>query len=163
MVKVNDLKNAIGEIQKHYDKHVNNKYVKKFMMNVDLAPSIVQNMNLILGANFAYIDTIGAIEDLYSGIKAVCSFINEIRSKIIPDLNSYINMSLQASVSENEKILSQMAIKNYPMNIKLLADMTIKLFDMIYEYDSTTFKNEAAYKRLDTFSDIRKGVNDIKS
>ena len=146
-VKAPDIKNAILEIQKHYDKHVNNKYVKRITLNMDLPQSTKQNMNLILSGNFAYIDSRGAIEDLYYGIKAVCDFIVEIQSKIIPNLDSFINGSLfspQANMSENEKILSQMAIKNYPMNIKILSDLICRLFVIIHEYDKANFEKDPA-------------------
>jgi hypothetical protein len=162
MIKVSDIKNSISEIQKHYDKHVNNKYVKKFTLNLDISPTVIQNMNLILGANFVYIDTKGAIEDLYCGVKAVCDFINEIQTNIIPELNSYTNITLQSNMSENDKILSQMAIKNYPMNIKILSNMLYKVFNMIIDYDIATFPRDPAFKRVEYFEEIRKVIDDMK-
>ena len=165
-VKVQDIKNAIMEIQKHYDKHVNNKYVKRITLHMDLPQSTIQNMNLILSGNFAYIDSRGAIEDLYYGIKAVCDFIIEIRTKIIPNLDSFTNGSIftpQANLSENEKILSQMAIKNYPMNINILSDLICKLYVIIFEYDKTNFEKDPAFKRIEIFTDIQKLINDIKN
>jgi hypothetical protein len=165
IVKVSDIKNSIMEIQKHYDKHVNNKYVKKITHRIDLPQTTLQNMNLILGGSFAYIDSRGAIEDLYQGIKAVCDFIVEIQTKIIPNLDSFLNgglFSTQQNISENEKILSQMAVKNYPMNIKILIDLLYKLFITIYEYDKTTFPNDTAYNRLEIFKDLHKTIHDIK-
>jgi hypothetical protein len=164
-VKVPDIKNAIMEIQKHYDKHVNNKYVKRITLHMDLPQTTIQNMNLILSGNFAYIDSRGAIEDLYYGIKAVCDFIVEIQTKIIPNLDSFMNGSLfapQTNMSENEKILSQMAIKNYPMNIKILIDLIFKLYVIVFEYDKVNFEKDPAYKRIAIFPDIQKLINDIK-
>ena len=167
MVNVGDIKNIIVEIQKHYDKHINNKYVKNITMRLDLSQTVLQNMNLVLSGNLVYIDSRGAIEDLYYGIKATLDFISEVEQKVVPNLGSYFNTSTgfaaTHNLSQNEKILSQMAIKNYPMNLKLFFDMMNKLFQMIYEFDKINFSKDPAHKRVTTFSQIEILLEELKA
>jgi len=162
MARANDIKNAIGEIQNHYEKNLNNKYVKKFTINLNLSSVIIQNMNLILGSNFVYIDT-KAIQDLYYGVKAVCDFISEIQSKVIPDIMSHTSASTQTNLSDNDKILYQMALKNYPMNIKILSDQIVKFFNLLVEYDNETFPKDPAYYKIDKFEDFKKNILSIST
>ncbi|HOV12910.1 MAG TPA: hypothetical protein PK771_01395 [Spirochaetota bacterium] len=166
MVSVSDIKNVIAEIQKHYDKHINNKYVKNITMRLDLGQSVIQNMNLILSGNLVYIDSKGAIEDLYYGIKAVLDFISETEQKIIPNMNLYYTgpgSNNTQNMGPNDKILSQMAIKNYSMNLKLFFDMISKLFIMVNEFDKINFSKDPAYKRINNFPQIEALIEELKS
>lgn len=163
MVNVGDIKNVLVEVQKHYEKHINNKYVKNSIMKIDLSQTVIQNMNLVLSGNLVYIDSKGAIEDLYIGIKAVLDFILEMQQNVVPNMGSYFsNINLQGQqLSQNDRILSQMAIKNYPMNLKLFFDMVNKLFGMVNEFDKVNFSKDPAYKRMRNFSDIEKQIAEL--
>lgn len=165
MINVSDIKNLITELQTHYEKHINNKYLKNVIMKVDLNTTSLQNMNLILAGNMVYIDSRGALEDLYYGIKAICEFINEIQTKIMPNLGIYGASNFLGSnqnVTQNEKILSQMAVKNYPMNVKMFFDLVYKLFNMINEFDKINFPKDPAYKRIQNFPQLEKLIAELK-
>ncbi len=166
MVNVNDIKNVLIELQKHHDKHISNKYVKNIIMKLDLSQTVIQNMNLVLSGNLVYIDSKGAIEDLYLGIKAVLDFISEVKQNVIPNMNLYytgLNSSINQSLNQNDKILSQMAIKNYPMNVKFFFDLVNKLFSMVNEFDKINFSKDPAYKRLQNFAQIEALIEELKS
>lgn len=164
MLDVADIKNVINDIKKHYDKHINNKYVKNLQSRLDITQSMMQNMNFILSGNIVYIDSRGAIEDLYNAIKAICDYITEVQSKIVPNISFYAapNFYSQGGMTENDKILAQMAIKSFPMNVRLLYNFTYKLFNMVHEYDLTNFSKDPAYKRVETFPNIEKLILDLK-
>jgi hypothetical protein len=55
-----------------------------------------------------------------------------------------------------------MAIKNYPMNIKILFDLIYHLFQMIHDFDIVNFAKDPAFKRVQGFSEFEKTLQDIK-
>ncbi len=153
----NDIINKLADIRKHFDSNLNNKYVKNIFIKVDLHSTIKQEMNIILINEFNYVDTRGGLIDIYNGIKAVSEFNKEVTSKVLKNLNSYISSTFASSsnMSQNDKILSQMAIKNYPMNIKILNELLLSLFDMLVEYDKHNFSKDPAYLSVKEFDKIK--------
>jgi len=156
MPNVDDIKNLLKEIQNHYEKHLNNKYVRNIILKLDLPIMINQDKNLILTNDMLYLDSRGSIEDIYQGIIAVNYLINEIEKNVIPNLSSYVTAYASEQKNENEKILAQMAIKNYPMNIKILKDKIKALFFKIYDFDKLNFSKDPGFKRVKNFNELEK-------
>ncbi|HOJ64058.1 MAG TPA: hypothetical protein PLE45_06520 [Spirochaetota bacterium] len=155
MPNVEDIKVLIKEIQTHYEKHLNNKYVKNIILKLDLPLMINQDKNIILTNEILYLDSKGSIEDIYEGIIAVNYVINEIEKNVVPNLSQYVALYADQK-NENEKILAQMAIKNYPMNIKILKDKIKSLFFKVYDFDKINFSKDPAYKKVRNFSELEK-------
>jgi len=152
MANVDNIRNIINEIQTHYDKNLNSKYVKNLSLKIDIPVTINQDKNIVLVNDLIYIDSRGSIEDLYNGIRAVNYYIKEIEKNIIPRLSSYATSVI--STNENDKILQQMAIKNYPMNIQILKNMLKKLFLFVYEFDKLNFSKDPAYLKVRNFNEL---------
>lgn len=160
---VENIKLKIGEVREHFNKYVNNKYVKNITSSLGLANSVKHDMNIIFINDLIYLDTRGTIEDLYVGIKAVSYFIREVRINVLKNLSSYtgssfLSSSAQKNFSENDKVLAKMAYKNYPMNIKILADQVYELLTMIIDFDNSEFGNDPAYKHVKGFDEIGKNL-----
>ncbi len=158
----NDIINMLTDIRTHFENNINNKYVKNIFIKIDLHPSNKQEMNIILVNDFHYIDSRGGLQDLYTGIKSVTLFIKEVINKVLKNLNAYVGTGLgsSASVSQNDKILAQMAIKNYPMNIKILNDKLLKLLDLLLEYDKQFYAKDPAYLSV---KDIEQTRSELQS
>ncbi len=154
MPNVEEIKTLLKEIQTHYEKHLNNKYVRNIILKLDLPIMVNQDKNVILTNEMLYLDSRGSIEDIYEGIIAVNYLINEIEKNVVPNLSSYVAAYAAEQKNENEKILAQMAIKNYPMNIKILKDKIRSLFFKIYDFDKLNFTKDPAYKRVKNFSEL---------
>ena len=155
MPNADEIKTLIKDIQNHYEKYLNNKYVKNIILKLDLPIMVNQDKNVILTNDILYLDSRGSIEDIYEGIIAVNYVINEIEKNIIPNLSSYV-AAYADQKNENDKILAQMAIKNYPMNIKILKDKIKLLFLKVYDFDRLNFAKDPAYKRVRDFSTLEK-------
>lgn len=156
MPNVDEIKRLLKDIQTHYEKNLNNKYVKNIILKLDLPIMINQDKNVILTNEIVYLDSKGSLEDLYEGIIAVNYLINEIEKNVIPNLSYYVTAYAADQKNENEKILAQMAIKNYPMNIKILKDQLKFLFLKIYDFDKLNFSKDPAYKKVKNFNELEK-------
>ncbi|HOF01549.1 MAG TPA: hypothetical protein PK385_10450 [Spirochaetota bacterium] len=152
MANADNIKSIISEIQTHYDKNLNSKYVKNLSLKLDIPATINQDKNIVLVNDLIYIDSKGSIEDLYNGIRAVNYYVKEIEKNVLPHLSNYASSIV--STNENDKILQQMAIKNYPMNIQILKDMIQKLFIFVYDFDKLNFSKEPAYLKVRNFSEL---------
>lgn len=158
MAKQEEIKECINEIRKHFDSNLNNKYVKNILLKLDLPSEVRHNMSIVLDYKTLYFDSKGTLEDIYNSIIAISHFIKEIKIKVIPSIESYASESFLVSSGikdQNEKILYKMAIKNYYMNIKLLARLILKLLKMCIDYDETNFPKSPAYFTI-------KGLNDTE-
>ena len=54
-----------------------------------------------------------------------------------------------------------MAVKNYPMNIKILAKLNFSLLKLVYEYDKVNFPNDPAYRQVKNFEETSKYLESI--
>lgn len=145
MVSTSDIINKIKEIREHYDSHINNRYVKNLVMRIELSPSQSQDMGTILANEIIYVDTRGALSDLYSAMRAILVMVSKIYDDVIPGLKNYTAAS---GISSQEKILAQLAVKNYPSNVHFLAQKITELFEMVFTYDEDTFPSNPAYKSV---------------
>jgi hypothetical protein len=157
MSSIGEIKEIIVDIKDHYDKHCNSKYTKGILLKLDLPHSVKHEMNTILVNDLVYLDSRGTLEDLYNGIKSIAFFIHELKAKVIPNISNYTSgtfLSAPIQSNPNEKILMQMAIKNYPMNIKILADKTYMLLTKVLEFDNSQFSDNPAYNSIKGFDEI---------
>ncbi len=167
MAMQDEIKQYINEVKNHFDTNLNNKYVKNILLKLDLPLDVRHNMNIIMDLKTLYFDSKGSIEDIYSSINAIAYFIREIRVKVLPNIYSYTGTSFFSSSGNNnpnDNILFQMAVKNYAMNVKILAKLTYNLLKMVLEYDKTNFAKDPAYihvKKLDEILNfLQEAIND---
>lgn len=157
MARQEEIKQQISELREYFEKNLNNKYVKNIILKLDLSINVKHDMNIILDYKTLYFDSKGSIEDIYSSIKALTCFIKEVRSRVLPNIYNYTGTSFFSGTDNknpNDKVLFQMAVKNYPMNIKILTKMTCKLFEMLIEYDDTNFTGDPAYKQVKNIDEL---------
>ena len=122
MAKQDDILQKIAELKSHFDKNCNNKYVKNIILRLDIGSDIKHSMGILLDYKTLYFDSRGTIDDLYSSIKAIAHFVREVQLRVLPSMSTFTAdsfLNAKSSKDPNDKILYQMAIKNYPMNIKI--------------------------------------------
>ncbi|MCG8571141.1 MAG: hypothetical protein MJB14_13490 [Spirochaetes bacterium] len=153
MYNSSDIITVINDIRQHYESNLNSKYVKHMMMKLNLPYNVTQDMKRLLETQIVYVDSRGAVEDIYSGIKAVGYFVKEVQATIFPNIKAFSDANI-SSLNQNEKILYQMAIKNYPENVMLFAEKIFHLFEMVFEFDKTKFDNNPAFKSFPGFDEI---------
>ena len=163
MSRQDEIIQAINELKIHFDKNLNNKYVKNIILKLDITSDIKHNMAILLDYKTLYFDSKGTIDDIYSSIKAIALFIKEVQIRVLPNIVSFTGdtfFGASGSKDPNDRILFQMAVKNYPMNMKLLAKMCYNLLKMVVEYDKDNFTSSPAYESIKNFDEI---ANSLKS
>ncbi len=164
MVLQEEIKRLIGELKTHFDSNLNNKYVKNILLKLDIPLDIRHNMSTLLDYKTLYFDSKGSIDDMYSNIKAITYFIKEIKFKVFPNIYNYTGTTFFAAGSSkdpNDKILFQMAVKNYTMNIKMFGKITYNLLKSIIEYDKTNFTKDPAYVKIKDLNETIKYLEEI--
>ncbi len=163
MSRQDEIIQAINEMKLHFDKNLNNKYVRNVLLKLDITSDIKHNMNILLDYKTLYFDSKGTIDDIYSSIRAIAFFIKEVQIRVLHNITAYTGdtfFGASASSDSNDRILFQMAIKNYPMNIKFFAKMCFNLLKMVIEYDKDNFTTNPAYESIKNFEEIG---NSLKS
>lgn len=164
MSRQDEIIQSINELKLHFDKNLNNKYVKNIQLKLDITSDIKHHMNVLLDYKTLYFDSKGTIDDIYSSIRAIGFFIKEVQIRVLHNIVAYTGDSFfgaqGANKDSNDRILFQMAVKNYPMNIKLLAKMCFNLLKMVIEYDKDNFTSNPAYEGIKNFEEIG---NSLKS
>ena len=155
MASVEDIKNKIAEIKKHYDLNLNSNYLKSLNAKLEVAPMVQRQIGYLLNQEIIYVDSRGAISDLYSSIYAVLVYVTNLNKEVVPTIKSYAEQNAK-NYHGNDGILFQMAVKNYPMNLSLFAKMLRTLFDLIMAYDNTNFPGKEIHKEQKDIQEIDK-------
>jgi hypothetical protein len=158
-----EIKQCITELKNHYETNLNNKFVKNIILKLDIGVEVRHQMGILLDYKSLYFDSKGTLFDLYTSINAIVTFIKEIKTKVLQNISNFAGgtfLNPSSDKDPNNKVLFQMAVKNYPMNIKIFAKYTYKLLNMIIEYDNANFTNNPAYLQIKNFDDINKYLNE---
>ena len=155
MTSAEDIKNKIAEIKKHYDLNLNNNYLKSLNAKLEVAPMLQRQIGYLLNQEIIYVDSRGAISDLYSSIYAVLVYVTNLNKEVVPTIKSYVEQNAK-NYHGNDGILFQMAVKNYPMNLNLFAKMLRTLFDSIMDYDNINFPGKEIHKEQKDIQEIDK-------
>jgi hypothetical protein len=155
MASTEEIKNKIAEIRKHYDSNLNNNYLKGLNARLEVAPVLQRQIGYLLNQEIVYVDSRGAISDLYSSIYALLTYVTDLNKEIIPMLKSYADQNTK-NYHGNEGILFQMAVKNYPMNLNLFTGMLKSFFDLVMSYDNNNFSGKEIHKELKEINEIDK-------
>ncbi len=155
MASTEEIKNKIAEIRKHYDSNLNNNYLKGLNARLEVSPVLQRQIGYLLNQEIVYVDSRGAISDLYCSIHALLSYVINLNKEIVPMLKTY-NEQNGKNYHGNEAIFFQMMIKNYPMNLNLFTGMLKALFDLVTSYDTNNFSGKEIHKELKEVNEIDK-------
>lgn len=154
MVSAEDIKNAVKDLQIHFNNHVNNKYVKNMLLRVDEPVGVSQRKDYLLKGDLYYIDSKGAIEDLFLGIMATLEYTDIISKDVVPRL-AMTNADF-VPTNPNERVLCQMTLKNYPTNINIFYKKLVDFFWMLLDYDNFLFPHSPAHEKVKGFETLHK-------
>lgn len=167
MSTFNEVKGLLIKIKKHFLEHIENKYIKNYILRIDIPSSMYNDINKIIDHEFSYFDSNIFIEDLYRAIYAFAKYINILRKKLLPEISkmdgsSYLFDKVSGtSFSQQDRVIQKMVIKNYPMNLKIFTDMINNLYTASYDYDIEKNKNNPILSQIKELNDIGKYLVDM--
>jgi hypothetical protein len=154
-IKDPDVFKIVEQISEHYQKNISNRFVRKAIMVIDLQPSEWERLEG-LTEGLEYHRAQGyQFDEIYEMILAAAHFLYEARQQIIPNLRSMTSTGgdtisgRKLPTGEQERVLRDMALQNFPVNLGILNDLVNELY-----VKTTTLDKEAAGKRRPVYERI---------
>ncbi len=148
VVKDPDIFKIIDKIKDHYNNNIYNRYIRKALLTMkisqntwDLLDSLAEKANFYKMQGYQF-------DELYDRIIAAATFIFHARKEVIPNLSMLLSagsdtMFHKGPESENtSKVLTQMAINNFPVNLKIFSDMVNELYLKTVDLDKKMHKDQ---------------------
>jgi len=148
LVKNADIYKIIDKMKEHFKNNIYNRYIRKALLTMripqstwDLLDNIVENADYYKVQGYQF-------DELYDRILAAANFIFHARKEVTPNLRSLLSMGTgtffsRAKGDQNaDKVLTQMAINNFPVNIKIFSDMVNELYLKTVTIDKEMHKKE---------------------
>lgn len=142
-VRDSDLFRLIESIGEHYKNNINNRFLRKALMSLDLDKGVWERVEGITGISDLEKAQGIRYQDLYESVLALAVFVQKIRRDVIPNLRHLVGDSPEGVFSRSgpsgpgEKILVTMAVSNFPVNVKILADQVNELYLKTVELDKS--------------------------
>jgi len=156
-IKDPDIFKIVEQISEHYQKNISNRFVRKALMVLDLQPSEWERLEG-LTEGLEYHRAQGyQFDEIYEMIVAAAHFLYEARQQILPNLRSMISATTSGETlsgrklpsGDQERVLRDMAAKNFPVNLGILNDLVNELY-----VKTAALDREAAGKRRPVFERI---------
>jgi hypothetical protein len=155
VVKDPDIYKIIDKIKDHYNNNIYNRYIRKALLTMKISQNTWDQLDS-LSEKAAYYKVQGyQFDELYDRIIAAATFIFHARKEVLPNLSILLaggtdTVFTKGQGGENtSKILTQMAINNFPVNLKIFSDMVNELYLKTVDLDKKMHKGEkSVYERI---------------
>ena len=157
-IKVPDIYSIIEKIGDHYQKNINNRFMRKALLHLELPQSEWNRLDG-LTAKSDYNKAQGfQLYELYEMVLAVAHFIYQARQKLIPNLKALMAQRVARGSEgppDTEVILRDMAFHNFPMNLGILSDLINELYLMITSQDRQMHgKKQPDYEQIPELKEL---------
>ncbi len=134
-VKEPEIYRIVEKIGDHYQNNINNRFMRKALLHLELPQSEWDRLEGLISKSDYYKAQGFQLDELYEMVLAACHFIFEARQKLIPNLKAIVTQSAgghrgreQQGNPEQDKVLREMAIDNFPVNLRILTDLVNELY-----------------------------------
>jgi hypothetical protein len=147
------IKNAkifqiIDKIKDHFKNNIYNRYMRKALLLIQISQTTWDLLDsLTEKAEFFKVQGY-QLDELYDRIIAAAQFIFHARKEVMPNLRSLLAAGGDAMFSRStgepgaDRVLSEMASTNFPVNLKIFADLVNELYLETVEIDKEMHKNK---------------------
>lgn len=151
-IKDPDIYRLVEKIGDHYKTNVNNRFVRKAIVVLELAQGEWDKLDNLTTKSDYYKAQGFQFDELYEMILAAAHFIYQARQKLLPNIRNMIGGSSSPGMggaAEQDKVLRDMAAKNFPVNLEILSDMVNELY-----IKTTSLDREAHGKKPPVYDKI---------
>jgi hypothetical protein len=132
-VKDPDVFKIVEKIGDHYHTNVNNRFVRKAIMVLELPQSEWDRLDNLTTKSDYYKAQGFQFDELYEMVLAAAHFVYQARQKIVPNIRSMLAQASHASAkgagsAEQDRVLRDMAARNFPVNLEILSDLVNELY-----------------------------------
>ncbi|MDR2702580.1 MAG: hypothetical protein LBB72_09125 [Spirochaetaceae bacterium] len=142
------ISRLIERIGEHYRSNITNRFVRPALLQLSF-----DNQSWALMEDLTEKESSPTIhlEEVYRQITAAARFVAVVR-RDLPDLRSRVS---RADPSAPDKVLREMAVKNFGANLQVFADLVNELFIKLVEIDKSNSKGAATlYSRMPELSNV---------
>jgi hypothetical protein len=144
-VKDNDTLSLIDRISEHFRTNLNNRYVRQAytVLPLDqgtwgLIEAITEKHEHYAGQGYTY-------HELYERIIALARFVYHTRREVQPHLRTILSRNngySNVATSQNDRVLRDISVNNFPSNLNVLADLIDRLYQHVAMEDQKEHKNQ---------------------
>lgn len=149
VVKAMEVFHVIERLGDHYRNNINNRFLRKALLNLTLDKAAWDSIETLTNISDHTKQQGLRLEELYDAILALANFVFRVRLDILPNLRFLASegsdsiFSRSAVSGSSDRILKDMAISNFSVNIRLLADMVNELYVAVVEQDKALHQNSS--------------------
>ncbi len=161
MVKNAKIYEIIDKMKDHYKNNIYNRYIRRALLSMDLSQTAWDLLDSIAEKSDFYKVQGYQLDELYDRIIAASQFIFHARKEVAPNLRILLAGGVDAMFARStgeansDKVLAEMAAKNFPVNLKIFADMVNELYLTTVEIDKETHKKQRPiYERIAELKNI---------
>lgn len=123
----------IEQIGDHYKSNIANRHIRPALLHLPLDNQSWDLIETLTEKSEQYRYQGFHLDELYRQIAAAARFIGLARKELVPSLRNRLNAT--ARIADADKVLRDMAINNFPSNLKIFADLLNELFVKLVEID----------------------------
>jgi hypothetical protein len=158
-VKDPEIYKIVEKIGDHYTTNVNNRFVRKALVTLDLPQAEWERLDGLTSKSDYFKAQGFQFDELYEMILAAAHFIFKARNNIVPNIKSMVGSNplsgRSASGSEQDKILRDMAARNFPVNLEILTDLVNELYVKTTHLDKQAHeKKRPVYDRIPELKEL---------
>ncbi len=157
-----EIMNLMERIRDHYHNNINNRFVRKALLLMDLSRTTWDHLESLTEKGDFYRTQGYQFDEMYEWIIAALTFIHHARTEVSPNLKSILasgsSTILHKGVRERDedRILREMAIKNFPSNLMIFADLIKDLYNRLKELDEKINYSRPVYKKYSEIEELIK-------
>ncbi len=158
-VKDPEIYKIVEKIGDHYTTNVNNRFVRKALVTLDLPQAEWERLDGLTSKSDYFKAQGFQYDELYEMILAAAHFIFKARNNIVPNIKSMVGsnpLSAKSSGgSEQDKILRDMAARNFPVNLEILTDLVNELYVKTTQLDKQAHeKKTPVYEKIPDLKEL---------
>jgi hypothetical protein len=161
MVKNTKIFEIIDKMKEHYKNNIYNRYIRRALLSMEFSQTSWELLDSIAEKADLYKVQGYQLDELYDRIIAASQFIFHARKEVMPNLRILLAGGVDAMFARStgeansDKVLAEMAAKNFPVNLKIFADMVNELYLTTVEIDKEMHKNKKPiYERIAELKNI---------
>lgn len=159
-VKDPEIYKIVEKIGDHYTTNVNNRFIRKALVTLDLPQSEWEKLDGLTSKSDYFKGQGFQFDELYEMILAAAHFIYKARQNILPNIKSMVgsnplHSSKGGGGSEQDKILRDMAARNFPVNLQILTDLVNELYVKATHLDKQAHeKKTPVYEKIPELKEL---------
>jgi hypothetical protein len=151
----------LDKIKEHYKNNISNRYIRRALLTMELTQTAWDLLDSISEKAELYKVQGFQLDELYDRIIAASQFISHARKEVMPNLRVLLAGGVDARFTRStgevssDRVLGEMAAKNFPVNLKIFADLVNELYLTTVEIDKGMHKNKKPiFERISELKNI---------